>query len=127
MELHTGKPNTPTKPGKSSRPLELGEEIVDFLSDQNGPTAKVKNPKTVEKANVTSSDIELLRRSFLPDRFKFDVALRALLEMEAKPTPKPAPRQKSPPPSAKKQQHAPAFRGHPESARSSLQRSANQG
>lgn len=66
MELHTGKPNTPTKPGKSSRPLELGEEIVDFLSDQNGPTAKVKNPKTVEKANVTSSDIELLRK-FMPD------------------------------------------------------------
>ena len=66
MELHTGKPNTPTKPGKTSRPVELSEEIVDFLSDQNGPTAKVKNPKTVEKANVTSSDIELLRK-FMPD------------------------------------------------------------
>ena len=72
-----------------SRPVELGEEIIDFLSDQNGPTAKVSKPKTVEKANVTTSDIELLRRSFLPDRFKFDVALRALLAMEAPPTPPP--------------------------------------
>ena len=45
-----------------SRPVELGEEIIDFLSDQNGPTAKVSKPKTVEKANVTTSDIELLRK-----------------------------------------------------------------
>ena len=118
MELHTGKPNTPTKPGKTSRPVELGEEIVDFLSDQNGPTAKVKNPKTVEKANVTSSDIELLRRSFLPDRFKFDVALRALLEMEAKPTPPPPP---------KKPHHAPAKKGPHETPMAPIQQpSANQ-
>ena len=66
-------------------------EVVDFLNDQNGPTAKVRNPKNIEKANVTANDIELLRRSFLPDRFKFDVALRALLEMEAKPVAKPLP------------------------------------
>ena len=41
-ELHTGKPNTPTKPGGTSRPIELGEEIFDFLSDQEGPSVKVK-------------------------------------------------------------------------------------
>ena len=61
------------------------------MNDQNGPTAKVRNPKSIEKANVTANDIELLRRSFLPDRFKFDVALRALLEMGARPVAKPHP------------------------------------
>ena len=79
------------------------------MNDQNGPTAKVRNPKSIEKANVTANDIELLRRSFLPDRFKFDVALRALLEMEAKqvakphpaPAKKPAAKQAPPTPSPK--------------------------
>ena len=71
-ELHTGKPNTPTKPGKtpSSKPAisgvsrheDLGVEIVDFLNDKQGPSVKVVPQKVVEKANVSSSDIELLRK-----------------------------------------------------------------
>jgi len=33
-----------------------------------------------EKANVEAKDIELLRRSFPNDRFKFDAAMKALLD-----------------------------------------------
>ena len=121
-EIHTGKPNTPSAPGKPKRPVQLGEEVFDFLADQNGPSVRVSQPKTVEKANVTANDIELLKRSFLPDRFKYDVALKALLEMEAapvqpkKPQPKPAPAPKrvadAPPPRQEKK-HKPEKKPEP--------------
>ena len=34
--------------------------------------------------NISPADIELVKKSFLPDRFRFDLAMKALLERKGK-------------------------------------------
>ena len=54
------------------------------------------------KANVTTADVERLKETFLPDRFRFDEALRLALDL---PIPEPEPEPEKPKP--KKKHHKP--------------------
>ena len=63
------------------------------MTDSTGnPTAKLqtktKGKQEVMKANVTTADVERLKETFLPDRFRFDEAIRLALDL---PYPEPEP------------------------------------
>ena len=55
------------------------------------------------KANVTTADVEHLKETFLPDRFRFDEAIRLALDL---PYPEPEP-EPEPPKPKKKKHHVP--------------------
>ena len=75
------------------------------MSDAQGNTVvldKYGNQAVEPIKHVTREDIELLRSKYMPDRFKFDVALRELLDLEpeefdTKALPQPAPLPPLPP------------------------------
>ena len=56
------------------------------------------------KANVTTADVERLKETFLPDRFRFDEAIRLALDL---PYPEPEPEPEKPIPKKKKHHHVP--------------------
>ena len=78
------------------------------MTDSTGnPTAKLqtktKGKQEVMKANVTTADVERLKETFLPDRFRFDEAIRLALDL---PYPEPEP-EPEPPKPKKKKHHVP--------------------
>ena len=86
---------------------KINQEI-DIVTDSTGnPTAKLqtktKGKQEVMKANVTTADVERLKETFLPDRFRFDEAIRLALDL---PYPEPEP-EPEPPKPKKKKHHVP--------------------
>ena len=77
-----------------------------MTGEDGNPTAKLqtktKGKQEVIKANVTTADVAHLKETFLPDRFKFDEAIRLALDL---PIPEPEPEPEKPKP--KKKHHKP--------------------